>query len=391
MTDIAEARRILDALVAFPTVSRDTNLPLVDWVEAYLAGHGITAHRVWNADRTKANLWCSAGPEVEGGIVLSGHSDVVPVEGQTWTTDPWRVTERGGRLYGRGTCDMKGFVALALAAVPLALEARVKRPLQIALSIDEEIGCMACLPMVADLAARAPRAAAVIVGEPSRMKVVTGHKGGLGFDTAIRGFPVHSSMMHRGVNAVMEAAKLIEWANAQNARNRAKPAAALAAAFDPPWTSVHVGQIKGGTAHNITAEHCVFGLDFRIVPGEDPEDWAGLWQAKVAAVEAAMKAVRPEAAITLTRLFDVPPLVPEAKGAAGGAAEALARAITGDNGTHVVSYGTEAGQFQKAGFSTVICGPGDIAQAHQADEYLELAEFEAGWRFMKSLVAGLAA
>ena len=390
MTDIAEARRILDALVAFPTVSRDSNLALVDWVEDYLRSHGVAVHRVWNAERSKANLWCSAGPAAEGGVILSGHSDVVPVDGQSWTTDPWRVSERQGRLYGRGTCDMKGFLALALAAVPLAMAAGVRRPLQLAFSIDEEVGCMACLPMVEEMAAKAPRAAAVIVGEPSRMQVVTGHKGGLGFDVALKGFPVHSSMMHRGVNAVMEAARLIDWANAQNDAGRARPPGPLAAAFDPPWTTLHVGRIEGGTAHNITAGHCVFGVDFRIVPGEDPEDWARLWQAKVAEVEAGMKAVRPEAAITLTRSFEVPPLVPEAKGAAGGAAEALVRAITGDNGTHVVSYGTEAGQFQKAGYSTVICGPGDIAQAHQADEYLELAEFEAGWRFMKSLVAELA-
>lgn len=194
-------------------------------------------------------------------------------------------------------------------------------------------------------------------------------------------------MMHTGVNAIMEAAKLIDWANARNATNRAAVPSALAAVFDPPWTTVHVGQISGGTAHNITAEHCTFGLDFRVVPGEAAEDWARAYQAKVAEVEAGMKAVRPEAGVTLTRVFDVPPLVPEE----GGAAEALARAITGDNGSHVVSYGTEAGHFQKAGYSTVVCGPGDIVQAHQADEYIEVAEFEAGWRFMQALVGGLAA
>lgn len=387
MATLSEARRILDRLVAFPTVSRDTNLPLVDWVEDYLKGHGVTARRVWNEERTKANLWCSVGPDVAGGVILSGHSDVVPVEGQSWTTDPWTVTEKDRRLYGRGTCDMKGFVALALAAVPLALKAGVRRPLQIALSIDEELGCVGCVPMVAEMAARAPRAAAVIVGEPSRMRAVTGHKGGLMFRTEVTGFPVHSSLMHTGVNAIMEAAKLIDWANAQNAANRAAVPSPLAAVFDPPWTTVHVGQIRGGTAHNITAEHCTFGLDFRVVPGEAAEDWARAYQAKVAEVEAGMKAVRPEAGVTLTRVFDVPPLVPEA----GGAAEALARAITGDNGSHVVSYGTEAGHFQKAGYSTVVCGPGDIAQAHQADEYIEVAEFEAGWRFMQAVVAGLAA
>ncbi|MFN6952100.1 MAG: acetylornithine deacetylase [Albidovulum sp.] len=386
MATVSDARRLLDRLVAFPTVSRGTNLPLIDWVEDYLKGQGVTAHRVWNADRTKANLWCSVGPDVAGGVILSGHSDVVPVEGQTWTTDPWRVTEKDGRLYGRGTCDMKGFVALALAAVPLALAAGVRRPLQIALSYDEELGCEGCVTMVAQMAARAPRAAAVIVGEPSRMRAVTGHKAGLMFRTEIRGFPVHSSIMHTGVNAIMEAAKLIEWANMCNAANRTASPSQLALAFDPPWTTLHVGQIAGGTAHNITAEHCVFGLDFRVVPGERAEDWARAYQARVAEVEAGMKAVRPDTGITLTRVFEVPPLVPEAD----GAAEALVLAITGDNATHVVSYGTEAGHFQRAGYSTVVCGPGDIAQAHQADEYIELAEFEAGWRFMQALVAGLA-
>ena len=386
MSSLQDARTLLDHLVAFPTVSRESNLPLVDWVEAYLAGHGVTAHRVWNAERTKANLWCSVGPAVPGGVILSGHTDVVPVEGQAWTSDPWRVAERDGRLYGRGTCDMKGFVALALAAVPLALKAGVKRPLQLALSIDEELGCVGCVPMVAEMASAAPRAAAVVVGEPSRMRAVTGHKGGLMFRTDVKGFPVHSSIMHTGVNAIMEAAKLIEWANGANAANRAAAASPLAAVFEPPWTTVHVGQIAGGTAHNITAEHCRFGLDFRVVPGEEPEAWAKAYAAKVAEVEAGMKAVRPEAGITLTRVFDVPPLVPET----GGAAEALVRSITGDNGSHVVSYGTEAGHFQKAGYSTVVCGPGDIAQAHQADEFIELSEFVAGWRFMEALVAGLA-
>jgi acetylornithine deacetylase len=385
MAQIGEARGILDRLVAFPTVSRDTNLPLIDWVEDYLASHGVTAHRVWNAERTKASLWCSVGPAVAGGVILSGHSDVVPVDGQSWTTDPWSVTERDGRLYGRGTCDMKGFVALALAAVPLALKAGVSRPLQIALSFDEEVGCTGCLPMVAEMAARAPKAAAVIVGEPSRMRVVTGHKGGIGFHTEVKGFPVHSSIMHEGVNAIMEAARLIDWANAQNAANRAAAPGPLAAAFVPPWTTVHVGRISGGTAHNITAEDCVFGLDFRVVPGEDPEAWAAACQAKVAEVAAAMRAVRHGAGITLMRVFEVPALVPEA----GGAAEALARSITGDNGSHVVSYGTEAGHFQKAGWSTVVCGPGDIAEAHQADEFLEVSEFAAGWRFKQTLVAGL--
>ncbi|MCB2122488.1 MAG: acetylornithine deacetylase [Rhodobacteraceae bacterium] len=379
------ARRILDRLVSFPTVSRDTNLPLIDWVEDYLADLGVASHRVWNADRTKASLYASVGPDVAGGVVLSGHTDVVPVDGQDWSSDPWTVTERDGRLYGRGTCDMKGFVALALAAVPLAQGSGVRRPLQIALSYDEEVGCTGCIGMVEEMAARLPRAAAVIVGEPSRMKVVTGHKGGGGFHVHVRGFEVHSSIMNQGVSAIMEAARLIGWANDRNAENAAKAPGPLARAFDPPWTTVHVGKIAGGTAHNITAGDCRMGVDFRVVPGEDVEAWLAAFEAEASRLDAGVKVVRPEAGVDLRRFFTVPALVPETD----GAAEALARRLTGDNATHVVSYGTEAGHFQKNGYSCVVCGPGDIAQAHQRDEYIELSEFRAGAAFMENIVAEL--
>lgn len=387
MSDMADARAILDRLVAFPTVSSATNLALVDWVEGYLAGFGIKSHRVYDASGTKANLYASIGPEVPGGVILSGHTDVVPVTGQAWTADPYVVVERDGRLYGRGTCDMKGFDALALAAVPMALKAGVKRPLQIALSYDEETGCDGCVGMVQEMARLLPRASAVIVGEPSRMKVVTGHKGGIGFQTAIKGYEMHSALMDRGVSAIMEAARLIGWANDRNAENRQRQPGPLAAAFDPPWTTVHVGRIHGGTADNITAADCKMTLDMRVVPGEDGEAWAAAYVAEAARVEAAMRKVRPDTSITLTRSFDVPGLVPETD----GVAEMLARSLTGDNGSHVVSYGTEAGHFQRAGYSTVVCGPGDIAQAHQADEYLELSEFAAGLDFMRALVKNLAA
>jgi len=387
MATLNEARRILDRLVAFPTVSRDSNLDLIAWVEDYLAGHGIIARRVPEAGGQKASLHALIGPEVAGGVVLSGHSDVVPVDGQDWTGDPWVVREAGGRLYGRGTCDMKGYLALSLAAVPLALQAGIRRPLQIAISYDEEVGCTGCVPMIAEMAATGPRAAAVIVGEPSRMAVVTGHKGGTGYAVHVKGFEVHSSIMHEGVNAIMEAARLIGWANRRNEAARARTPAAMAGLFDPPWTTTHVGTIQGGTAHNITAGDCRFGLDFRVVPGEAAEDHVAALLAEAADLDAAMKAVRPEAGITLTRRFSVPPLVPEDH----GAAEALARRLTGDNGAHVVSYGTEAGHFQAAGYSAVVCGPGDIGQAHQADEYIEISELEAGWRFMQGLVADLAA
>ncbi len=380
------AREILARLVGFPTVSRDSNLALVDWVEGYLASWGVTATRVYNPERTKAALYANIGPLVPGGVILSGHTDVVPVDGQVWTSDPWTLTERAGRLYGRGTCDMKGFDALALAMVPVALACGLKRPLQIALSYDEELGCTGAPPMIAEMVKLLPKASAVLVGEPTRMQAVTGHKGGVGFAVQIRGVEVHSSLLHTGVNAIMEGAKIIDWANRRNEESFARSPGPLAALFDPPCSTTHIGVISGGTAHNITAGHCNFGLDFRIVPGDYLAEHLAAFKAKVAEVEAGMKAIRPEAGIIVTERFHVPPLVPETD----GAAEGLVRAITGDNASHRVSYGTEAGQFQAAGYSAVVCGPGDIAQAHQADEFIELAQIEAGEAFLRRVVAGLA-
>ena len=384
--DATTPREILDRLVAFPTVSRDSNLPLIDWVQDWLGARGIPARRVWNEDRTKAGLYAQVGPDVEGGVILSGHTDVVPVDGQDWSSDPWTVTERNGRLYGRGTADMKGFDALALWAMGQAAGRALKRPLQIALSYDEEVGCTGAPPLIAAMRAHLSRAGAAIIGEPTTMQVVTGHKGGLAWQVHVRGHEVHSSILHTGVSAVLEAARLVNLANRINAENAAGAPGPVAALFDPPWTTAHVGMIAGGTAHNITAGDCRFGFDFRVVPGEDPADWAARFRAEVARVEAGMKAVRPEAGIALDPFFELPPLRPET----GGAAEALARRLTGDNGTHVVSYGTEASHFQAAGYSAVVCGPGDIAQAHQADEYIEVSQMAAGEAFLCRLLDELA-
>ncbi|MGR3289621.1 MAG: M20/M25/M40 family metallo-hydrolase, partial [Paracoccaceae bacterium] len=216
------AREILDKLVSFPTVSRDSNLELVDWVEEYLGGYGVTVHRVYDATGKKASIFANIGPEVSGGIILSGHTDVVPVDGQAWDTDPFTVTEKNGRLYGRGTCDMKGFDAIALASVPKALERGLRRPLQIALSYDEEVGCIGAPDMIDQMLDTLPMAAAAIIGEPSMMKTVTAHKGSTGYMTHVKGHEVHSSLMHTGVNAIMFGARLIEWANEMNTANMAK-------------------------------------------------------------------------------------------------------------------------------------------------------------------------
>ncbi len=378
---------LMRKLISFPTVSRDTNIPLIDWVEEYLASHGIEAHRYIDPAQPKHALFAHVGPWEEGAVVLSGHTDVVPVDGQPWDSDPFEVVEKDGKYFGRGTCDMKGFDALALWALVEAKYAGVKRPLQIAFSFDEEVGCTGAPPMIEAMQPVLPKGSAVIVGEPSEMQAVTGHKGGTGFATHIKGFEVHSSILHTGVSAIMYGAKLIEWCNEVNAANMASEPSDLAAMFDPPYTNVHVGMISGGTAHNITAKDCHFMVGFRVVPGEDKAMWRKRYMDKVAEVQAMMRAVVPETGIEVGHFFDVPALEPEED----GAAEQLVRAITGDNATHVVSYGTEAGQFQQAGYSAVICGPGSIAQAHQPNEYISVKEFEAGHAFMQRLVARLSA
>lgn len=378
-------REMLEKLVSFPTVSRDSNLPLIDFVEDYLAGHGVVSQRVYDETGEKANLYALVGPEVEGGVILSGHTDVVPTDGQAWDTDPFTVTERDGKLFGRGTCDMKGFNAIGLALVPDMLAAGLKRPFQIALSYDEEVGCVGAPSMIAEMARSLPPASACIVGEPSMMKVVTQHKGSVGMMTKVHGFEVHSSLMHTGVSAVMTAARLINWLHEQTQANMA--AADPNSSFYPPFTTLHSGTVKGGTAGNITAKYCEFLTDIRVTPPDTAQAWYDRYLGYVAEVEREIQAIRPEARIeVIVRMFNPPCRQEDA-----GEAEMLARAITGDNSENVVSYGTEAGQFQEGGFSTCICGPGSIEQAHQPNEYISVAQLNAGEDFMRKLIARLAA
>ncbi|MEM9063322.1 MAG: acetylornithine deacetylase [Pseudomonadota bacterium] len=385
MADVYTPREMLEKLVAFPTVSRESNVELMDFVEDYLAGHGITSHRVWSDDRSKCNLFALVGPEEAGGVVMSGHVDVVPVDGQDWDTDPFEVVQKGSRLYGRGTCDMKGFDSLVLASVPAALKAGLKKPIQIALSYDEETGMEGAYRLAPQIAAKMPPAQALIVGEPSEMQVVTGHKGGLMLQTDVHGYEVHSSIVHTGVSAVMIAAELVTWLQAQMADNAAK--ADPNSLFVPPYTTLHVGMIQGGTARNIVAKDCWFSTDVRVLPGETSSDWLERYQAKVAEVDARMKTVNPNTGITVTVRGDIPGCRPDM----ATEAEALCRSLTGDNAEHVVSYGTEAGIFQDEGYSACICGPGNIEQAHQPNEFIEIAQLDAGEAFMHRLIERLAA
>src|SRR5690554_2596371 len=288
MTTRLSPLELMTKLVSFPTVSRDTNIPLIDWVAEYLDSHGIASHRYIDPDQPKHALFAHVGPAVEGAVVLSGHTDVVPVDGQAWDSDRFTVTERDGRYYGRGTCDMKGFDALALWALVEAHYADIKRPLQIAFSFDEELGCTGAPPMIEAMQGVLPKGSAVIVGEPSNLQTVVGQKSSMGFDTHLVGFEVHSSLLHTGVSAIMSGATLIEWANEVNRSNMAKQPTDLAALFDPPFTTAHVGVIEGGTASNITAKDCKFMMSFRVVPSEDQDRWAEQYLEKVREVEKQM-------------------------------------------------------------------------------------------------------
>jgi acetylornithine deacetylase len=376
-------REMLAKLVSFNTESQRSNLDLIHFCRDYLAELGVESRLVPSEDGQKANLYATIGPQVAGGVVLSGHTDVVPVAGQAWSTDPWTLTERDGKLYGRGSCDMKGFDAIALALVPDMLAAPLKRPIHIALSYDEEVGCVGARYLVEAMAKQGLQPSAVIVGEPSMMKVATAHKGVLRMRTTVRGHAVHSSHIDKGVSAVMIAGELIHWHNETMAGNKARTSADNG--FDPPYSTLHVGLVEGGTAANITAEHASFVHEVRCIPGERLEDYLDLYKAKLAEVEPRMKAVSSQSGIDLEIMSNTPGLSKEAE----GAAEALCRRLTGDNGQHVVAYGTEGGLFQRAGWSTAICGPGDIAQAHQPDEFLSLAQLEAGTDFIRSLIADL--
>ena len=372
-------REMLEKLVAFPTVSTDSNLNLITFVEEYLAAYGVQSYRVASDCGGKTNLYATFGPMEAGGVVLSGHTDVVPVEGQDWHTDPFVLTEKDGKLYGRGTCDMKAFSAIALALVPEM--GNMRRPIHLALSYDEEIGCLGAPRLIETMKKALPHIHAVIVGEPTSMRVVTGHKGIFHFDTHVTGLEAHSSQQHRGVPAVMVAGRLINWLGE---RQRANAQAANAdCLFEPPYSTLHCGVVHGGTAHNITARHCSFVTDIRTLPGEDPGTYFAEYETYIReVVEPEMHAISPDTGIELEVHADVPGFDSPAE----GEAVRLAKQLSGQNDTEVAPYAAESGQFQRAGFSVAMCGPGSIDQAHQPDEFISIEQLEAGTDFIRRLI-----
>ena len=378
---------VLAQLVAFDTTSRNSNLALIEWVERYLDAHGVAHRRVPNADGTKSNLIATVGPAAPGGVVLSGHTDVVPVDGQAWVTAPFVLTPKDdGRIYGRGTCDMKGFLALALAAVPELAATEPKKPVHLAFSYDEEIGCLGAPDMIAVIARELPRPALVVVGEPTMMEAVSGHKGISTFTVTVNGKEAHSSQTYLGVSAIMEAIPLL--ASLKALARRLEEEADPASPFLPRHATLTVGLLNGGTAGNILARECSFQFDLRCPPGQDPRAVIAPFVAQVHELDGRLKAQFPEAGAKIVQRSNTPPLAPEQD----GAAEAFARRLAGDNGpARVVPYAAEAGQFQEAGFSTVICGPGSIDQAHQANEYVDQVQLERGAAFMARLIEWAAA
>lgn len=376
---------MLAQLVAFDTTSRESNLALIDFVRAYLEGHGVSSTLIHDAPRSKANLYATIGPQdVAGGIVLSGHTDVVPVDGQAWRSDPFTMREQDGLLYGRGTADMKGFIASALALVPEFVARSRRTPLHLALSYDEEVGCLGVHSMVRHIVAHLARPKAVIVGEPTQMQVVNSHKGIRTFTTDVSGMEAHSSLPHLGVNAIDVAVRLIGYL--AELREEMQRRGDASGRFDPPYTSIHVGVIAGGTALNILPRHCRFQWEIRPLPGQDPGEIAARFEDyAMHTVLPPLRAISPHVDIITRQRADVPPLAP----LPGSPAEALVTAVRGANAASAVSYTTEAGIFQASHIPAIVCGPGNIEQAHKPDEYISMKELAACDAFLRQLAAGI--
>lgn len=378
------AVEILSKLVSFPVFGGQSNIPIAAWIESYLSEHGVEFTNVPNGEGNKRSIHCRIGPAVDGGIILSGHQDVVPVEGQAWVTDPFILTDKNdGKLYARGSCDMKGFIACCLAALPEMQKADLKKPIYFAFSYDEEIGCLAAPELAEHIKStytEKPKYA--IIGEPSMMQPVVGQKGIVVYKTQVNGSAGHSSGIRKEVSAINEAARLILWL--ENKMNRLVAAGRLDERFTPPHTSIHCGIFeRSGIAPNVVSDKAIFNWDCRVIPMDKSTDILAEFETYCRDLEKCNQSKFPDFKIT-TKLdhSDVPPLdTPEHLSVVP-----LIQELSGITALTTVAYAAEAGQFSNAGFETVICGPGDIAQAHRANEFIEKDQLNKGVEFMFKLI-----
>lgn len=366
------SREMLEQLVAFNTTSRESNLALIEFVGRYLTGLGVDYELIHNAEGSKANLYARLGPPGHGGVMLSGHSDVVPVDGQNWSVPPFALTERDGKLYGRGTADMKGFIACILAAIPHFLAQPLAQPLHLAISYDEEVGCLGVRTLLDALSARADKPAICLIGEPTELQPVLGHKGKLGVRCEVQGAACHSAYAPQGVNAIEYAAKLIHHLTLIGQR--------LAAPehhdgrFDPPFTTVQTGLIQGGRALNIVPADCTFDFEVRTLPQDDAQEVARELESYAQReLLPTMRAVNRDAAIRFYPISSYPGLYT----AAQSAAARLVAHLTGSEKFSTVAFGTEGGLFHQSGIPSVICGPGNMAQGHKPDEFITVEQLNA--------------
>ncbi|AVF41032.1 acetylornithine deacetylase [Pandoraea apista] len=378
------SRTLLERLIGFATVSRDSNLAMIEFIRDYLGQQGVQSELFYNDERTKANLFATIGPQDRGGIVLSGHTDVVPVDGQAWTVDPFRLVEKDGRLYGRGTADMKGFLASVLAAVPHFIGRELQMPVHLAFSYDEEIGCLGVRPMLAEIAKRPHKPVLCLIGEPTALKPVLGHKGKLAMRCCVKGAPCHSAYAPYGVNAIQYAAKLIncleeigdELAEPEHHDTR----------FDPPYSTVQTGVIKGGRALNIVPAECEFDFEVRALPGFDANRVADALQRYADEdLLPRMQAIKPDTGIRLIPLSAYPGLATPPD---SDAARLLAT-LSGSDDFGTVAFGTEGGLFNEVGIPTVVCGPGSMDQGHKPDEFVSVEQLAGCDAMLRRLAAHL--
>lgn len=379
---MSRSRALLQTLVGVDTTSRESNLQLIAFVRDYLASHGVASELIYNEARTKANLFASIGPVEVPGIVLSGHTDVVPVDGQPWSVPPFELTERDGRLFGRGTADMKGYIACVLALVPALVAATLRRPVHIALSYDEEVGCLGVRSLLSVLAQRPVKPMLCIIGEPTELKPVLGHKGKLAMRCDVHGAACHSAYAPHGVNAIEHAAELIGELGRIGQRLRDKQDAR----FDPPFSTVQTGVIGGGKALNIVPADCRFDFEVRALPGQAPQAVADELRAYAEQqVLPRMQAVSAQSAIRFTELSAYPGLMTDQR---SEAAELIA-AFCGSQAFGTVAFGTEGGLFDAVGIPTVVCGPGSMDQGHKPDEFVSVAQLAQCDQMLHSMLNAL--